>query len=277
MKNSPRLIQTFLIDGTIEGARIIEISQSSVKAFVIPRLHLGDMKDREELNNPALYFLINADEQLAYIGESENFRKRLTDHTRKKEFWDVAIAIVSNHTNGLEKSDVKYLESLSVERAQQGSMKVQNKTAPIKNNVHEFKLHTLNKIIDDVQLVLTSLGYDILATQKSQTVGDRWYLAYKDITATGEFRGDKFVILKGSIIYPKATDSWRRDFPKQNNIRETIIANSEHKDDKIVITENISCNSVSMAAGLIIGSHINGWNIWKNTDDKSMDEVIRKS
>mgnify|MGYP006972354577 CR=1 FL=1 len=34
----PRLIQTYLPDGTLEGIRVIELSDSSIKAFVIPRL-----------------------------------------------------------------------------------------------------------------------------------------------------------------------------------------------------------------------------------------------
>ena len=56
---SPRLIQTFLIDGTLEGARIIEC-ESSIKAFIIPRIKINDVKNRPELAQPALYFLVSA-------------------------------------------------------------------------------------------------------------------------------------------------------------------------------------------------------------------------
>jgi len=40
----PRLIQTFLPEGTLEGIKIIELSDSSIKAFVVPRLQLGSIK-----------------------------------------------------------------------------------------------------------------------------------------------------------------------------------------------------------------------------------------
>lgn len=70
--DSPKLLQSYLLDGTIEGVRIIELSESSVKAFVIPRLKLNDVKNREEINWPSLYFLINSGENQLYIGESEN-------------------------------------------------------------------------------------------------------------------------------------------------------------------------------------------------------------
>ena len=45
----------------------------------------------------------------------------MRDHEQKKQFWDMAVAIVSP-TNDLGKTDVRYLESLAVERAQSGSM-----------------------------------------------------------------------------------------------------------------------------------------------------------
>lgn len=71
--DKPRLIQTYLLDGTLEGVRIIEISESPVKAFVIPRIKLNNIKGREELKQPSLYLLVNSGENQVYIGESENF------------------------------------------------------------------------------------------------------------------------------------------------------------------------------------------------------------
>ena len=115
--NSPKLLQSYLLDGTIEGVRIIELSESAIKAFVVPRLKLNDIKNREEVSWPSLYLLINSGDNQLYIGESENFYNRVKNHDQSKDFWDLAVAIVSNN-NSLEKSDVKYLESLAVEKAQ---------------------------------------------------------------------------------------------------------------------------------------------------------------
>lgn len=64
MQNSPRLIQTYLPSGTLEGPRIIELSGSSIKAFVIPRLQLANIRNRAELTQPSLYFLVSGDESL---------------------------------------------------------------------------------------------------------------------------------------------------------------------------------------------------------------------
>lgn len=158
----PKLIQTFLPDGSLEGIKVVELSESSIKAFISPRIKLNDLKKRPEINQPSLYLLINSADNQLYIGESENFFHRIKNHDQSKDFWDLAIAIVSN-TNSLEKSDVKYLESLAVEKAQAtAAMEVLNKTVPTRNNVHEFKVHTLEKILEDTAMIAESLGFSLV-------------------------------------------------------------------------------------------------------------------
>lgn len=275
MQPSPRLVQTYLPDGTLEGPRIIELSDSSIKAFVVPRLQLRNIRSRLELARPALYFLVSGDESLGYIGESENFLHRMRDHDQKKDFWDVAIAIVST-TNSLEKSDVKYLESLAVERADAGSMKIENKTVPVRNNVHEFKLHTLQKILDDTQLILTSLGYDILSSPAIKE--DTWYCKVKKTEARAQFRGDKFVILQGSRIDKTHAPSWAANWPKALAEREEIFVKyGRDLGDIIELTENVAFKSPNHAGGFATGHSINAWVTWKDESGQTMDEVMRKA
>jgi hypothetical protein len=273
--NQPRLIQTFLPDGTLEGARIIELSDSTIKAYVIPRLQLSSVKNREELLHPSLYFLVSGSESIGYIGESENFFHRIKNHDQNKQFWDVAIAIVST-TNSLEKSDVKYLESLAVERAQAGSMKIENKTVPAKNNIHEFKLHTLQKILDDTQLILTSLGYDILSSPQKQE--ETWHCVVKKTNAKAQFRGDKFVLLKGSIIDKSYAPSWGESWPKSLAERNEVFSKSGRDQEGVVeLTENVAFKSPNNAGGFATGRSVNAWLIWKDQEGRTMDEVMRKS
>ena len=270
----PRLIQTYLPDGTLEGIRVIELSDSSIKAFVIPRLQLKNAKVREELLRPSIYFLVSSSDSLGYIGESENFFHRVKNHDQNKQFWDVAIAIVST-TNSLEKSDVKYLESLAVERAQSGSMTIENKTVPIRNNVHEFKLHILQKILDDTQLILTSLGYDILSSPDIKE--DVWYCKSKKTEARAQFRGDKFVILQGSIIDKSHSPSWATKWSKSLAEREEIFTKYGHDHGHTVeLTENVAFKSPNHAGGFATGHNINAWVTWKDESGQTMDEVMRK-
>jgi hypothetical protein len=275
MNNSqPRLIQTYLPDGTLEGIRIIELSDSSIKAFVIPRLQLKNAKVRDELLRPSIYFLVSSSDSLGYIGESENFFHRVKNHDQNKQFWDVAVAIVST-TNSLEKSDVKYLESLAVERAQSGSMTIENKTVPIRNNVHEFKLHTLQKILDDTQLILTSLGYDILSSPDIKE--DIWFCRAKKTEARAQFRGDKFVILQGSKLDKTYAPSWAAGWPKSLAEREEIFAKyGRNLGDTVELTENVAFKSPNHAGGFATGHSINAWVAWKDESGQTMDEVMRK-
>lgn len=270
----PRLIQTFLLDGTLEGVRIIDC-ESIIKAFVIPRLKLADVKERSELLQPALYFLVSLDDNRAYIGESENFYNRVKNHDQNKQWWDSAVAIVST-TNELEKGDVKYLESLAVERATGGSMEIENKTAPIRNNIHEFKLHKLQKILDDSQLVLTSLGYDILSApqQKNEEI---WHLKTRKAYARGMYRGNQFIVLAGSSYKLDRSAKWAESFPKIDAMRQAITKEKAIVDGDIaILQENVAFRSVSLAAGFITGGFINGWISWKNESGHTMDEVMRK-
>lgn len=272
--SGPRLIQTYLLDGTLEGVRIIE-AESTVKAFVVPRLKLNNVKDRSELSWPALYFLISAEDNRAYIGESENFYNRIKNHDQNKPWWNVAVAIVST-TNDLEKSDIKYLESLAVERAQGGSISIENKTAPVRNNIHEFKLHKLQKILDDTQLLLTSLGYNILSApeQKFEQV---WYCKSKKSDLRAVFKGDQFVILAGSIMDRDPGKGWSNYPAEQQASRESLIQiYGQDNLGTITFKDNVSFKSPNHAGKILLGRSTNAWTTWKNESGQTMDEVMRK-
>lgn len=272
----PRLIQTYLPDGTLEGARVIEISESSIKAFVVPRIKMNQIKDRKELKQPSIYMLVNSGDNQIYIGESENFFHRVKTHDQSKDFWDIAIAVVSN-TNTLGKTDVKYLESLAVERAQAtAAMEVLNKTIPARNTIHEFKIHSMEMILQDIALVAESLGFSVFSTQ-DHAEENVWIFKSKKSNASGQFRGDKFVVLAGSVIDKAYSERWATHYPEVLAEREERLR-SKGKDlgDIVELHENISFNSPSRASMFVAGRNSNGWTDWKDSKDKTMDEVMRK-
>ncbi len=274
---TPRLIQSFLLDGTLEGIRILELSESSIKAFVVPRIKIGELNSREEIKHPSLYLLINSGDNQIYIGESENFLHRIRTHDQDKNFWDTAVAIVSN-TNSLGKSDVKYLESLAVEKAKEtAAMEVLNKTVPVRNNIHEFHIHSLNIILDDVEMLVESLGFSIF-TSKQNEAESIWYANAKKSTAKAQFRGDKFVVLSGSIIDKSFAPSLKASFPQAITERDEIFKKfGKDLGDKIELLENIPFKSPNHAGGFVTGRMMNAWITWKNSEGKTMDEVMRKN
>lgn len=274
--HTPRLIQTFLPDGTLEGVRIIEISESQIKAFVVPRIKLNNIKDRPEIRQPSLYLLISSGDNQLYIGESENFLHRIRTHDQGKDFWDVVVAIVSS-TNSLEKSDVKYLESLAVEKAKAtAAMEILNRTVPTRNNIHEFKLHSLQAILNDCALIAESLGYSIFATRQDEAQDD-WYCATKKTNARSQFRGDKFVVMAGSVIDKTYAPSWAKDWPKSLAEREEIFSKyGKDLGDTVELTENVPFKSPNHAGSFLTGRSVNAWVTFKNAAGRTMDEVMRR-
>lgn len=272
--HSPRLLQTFLLDGTLEGVRIIEC-ESSVKAFVIPRIKINDVKSRPELAQPALYFLVSADGTRGYIGESENFYHRIKNHDQEKQWWDTAIAIVSL-SNSLEKSDVKYLESMAVELARGGSMDIENRTVPSRNTIHEFKQHGLAKVLEDAQFILTFLGYDLLSSPQRQE--EYWYCKTKHTSAKAVFRGEQFVVLAGSAIELMSTPSFAKNWPADVERRNRIITEKcTVRDGAAYLNENIAFRSPNDAGQIVTGRSINAWTTWRDSSGRTMDEVMRKA
>lgn len=273
----PRLIKTYLPDGTLEGVRVIELSESDIKGVVVPRLKLSDTKRRPELQQPALYLLINSGDNQLYIGESENFYHRIKTHDQAKSFWDVAVAIVSN-TNTLEKSDVKYLESLAIERAKATSASgVLNKTVPTRNNVHEFKVHTLEKVLEDSNLILESLGYSVFASSQGKKE-EVWYCKTKKTDAQAVFRGDQFVVLAGSKIDANVSAGFSKSYPAAIELRIKVLTeqNLVCEDNVYTLRENVPFRSANTAGGFVAGRNVNAWTTWKDFEGKTMDEVIRK-
>src|SRR5690606_7236180 len=104
-----------------------------------------------------------------------------------------------------------------------GSSSLENGTIPPRNNIHRFKLHKLEKILDDTQLILTSLGYDIFSAPESQS--DRlWYCKSKLTDAKALFRGDQFVVLSGSLIDKAHTPSFEKGWSHQVKERAELMA-----------------------------------------------------
>ena len=276
MSNSPRLIQTYLTDGTLEGIRVVD-PEGDIEAYIIPRLKLSEVRREEKLNQPALYILLNAEDNRAYIGESENFLTRAGQHLKSKDWWTLAVAIV-HKTNSLNKGDVKYLESLAVERARGGSVNVENGTIPPRNNIHRFQVHKLDKILDDTQLVLTSLGYDVLSEPEQKQQQDQiWYCKSKKNNISATFKGDHFVVLTGSIMDREPSKGWASYPLEQQGERESLLSfYGKDNGDTVTLTENIRFKSPNHAGKILLGRSINAWKTWKNSAGQTMDEVMRR-
>jgi len=161
-----KTIQIFLKDSNPNGVKIAELSVSTAKVYVIPRNELSFANTRQDLNTPALYMLFDDERTSVYIGECENFVQRIKSHEINKDFWQWVVVVVSSNSS-LDKADVKFLESYAVMKAIEiGRFEVQNRTNPNQNNLHEFKQETILDFFDDVELLVSTLGFNLFEPLK---------------------------------------------------------------------------------------------------------------
>lgn len=280
MTNEPMLIETFLIDGTLEGARIVDPAVSAVKAIVIPRLKINTVKNRKELTSPCLYFLTSKDEDEFYIGKSENFGNRVDSHIKKKDFWDTAIVFVSTG-NKFNSTEIAYLESITINQAKsaENDITIKNSIDPNQYEVSEYKVPYLKKSLEDIKFILTYLGYSVFSSKTTDAPTDNglWYAKTKQTNATARYMGDKFIVLTGSLIDKSYAPSLEINFPEIISERNDIF--NKYGIDRgsvIELTEDVSFRSPNHAGKFVTGGSVNAWHLWKNKVNQDMDEVVRK-
>lgn len=201
--NRSKTIQIFLKDSDPDGIKIAELSNSISKVFVIPRDQLEYVKTRTELKEPALYLLFDDERSAVYIGECENFSNRVKDHESRKSFWHWAVVCVTNGS-ALDKADVKFLESFIVRKAiEVGRFEVKNRNAPNSNLLHEFKEAAIMDYFADVELLLSTLGFNVFEEIKEDQTAEK---TDKEQPAKEEVRE------YDTIVSPCSGDGFKRAF-----------------------------------------------------------------
>jgi hypothetical protein len=283
-----RTIQIFLPFGSPRGIKIAEITNRTVQAIYIPRNQLVDAGKRIEVTNVGVYFLFGQAENDAmpsvYIGEAENCFERLKQHNRDKEFWDSAVVFVTNNNqNQFTKTDVKFLERLSYEKAQGVNRYKLNQTVPANSFVPEWRQADLFDIFETLSILLSTLGYRVFDEIRVSNFSDDpnvqkdsiFYCKAKGLEAMGEYSEEGFVVYKGSQM-SKTTSNSIHNYLITN--RGTLINDKivEEKGEAFVFTKDYPFSSPSQAAAIVLGRNANGWFEWKNIDGKTLDQLKRK-
>ena len=110
-------IYTYLHNDDLNGSRIVSMDDCMCKLYNIKRDDNEFLKDfNEDLQNPALYILTNKNSRKAYIGETDDFTKRIVQHLAKKDFWDEVMVFLASD-GSLSKTEGQYLECLAYKKA----------------------------------------------------------------------------------------------------------------------------------------------------------------
>ena len=277
----PKTIKIYLVDGRADGIKTAELSNWVGKAIAIPRNKLKDVRERSECNQPSVYFLIGKEDEesilpIVYIGEAEVLWKRLITHESSKDFWQIVIGFVSKDNN-LTKAHIKYLESRCLEMAKSISRCVlQNTTESALPNLSESDISEMEEYLDNLKILLASLGYPILqepASRESRDVGLLFYCKGKGAVGNGRMTDEGFIVYKGSTASNQISDAVRK---RNERIISSLIQSghiSKISDKLFRFEKDYIFNSPSAASDLITGNSTSGWVMWKTKQGKTLREI----
>ena len=270
-----KTVTTYLIDGDPKGTQYSFISNKICQMFVVPRSNLSYLNEQEKLQKPAFYILIGEDEATkpqAYIGETENFKERVKDHDNKKGFWQKALIFVSKDED-ITKADVQYLEHKAIDEAKRANTFVlsENKQIPKAPNLPEHQRDAMDEFFEDIKFLVSFMGcniFDILQPKEEHL----FYTKGRGCNARGYYNSSGFTVLKGSILANNCVTSFNWKEKREKLIKEY----ATFENGNWVMNSDKIFSSPSTAADFCIGSSNNGWLVWKDMDNKTLDSVYRK-
>ncbi len=157
-------IYTYLHNDDLNGSRIVSMDDCMCKLYDIKRDDSTFLRDfNAELNKPALYILINETSKKAYIGETDDFIKRISQHITKKDFWEEVLVFVGSNEDTLSKTEVQYLEFLAYNKAKETlSYDIsENTQAPKNPHMNVMQKGKTDKFFKYVQFLSKFIGCGI--------------------------------------------------------------------------------------------------------------------
>jgi hypothetical protein len=275
-----KTIQIYLPSGDAQGLRIAEVTTRIVQTIEVPRSKLEDFVALPESSQVGIYFLFGRDEDKGdrlYIGQLGDLRGRLTAHHKQKDFWQRALVWVSR-TNSLTQTHALYLEWACLQAAARAGRYA------LENGNEGSKPHTPAPLEADCQEIFetgatlaATLGFPMFDAY-SRTSGAPEERVYHCTAAGADARGlytdEGFVVLKGS----EGRRGHVKSLPESSvRMRERLLASGVLVADgeRIVFVKDHLFGSPSTASIVVLGRSSNGWDVWKLTDGRTLDEVER--
>lgn len=278
-------ISLFLVDGEPSGIICAYLSNWTGQSIKIPRNLLDRAEARIEANSMGVYFLFgyseeNPDDKIVYIGEADNVYRRLVQHTKDdaKTFWTEAIAFTSKD-DFLTKGHVKYLEHelISISKLN-SSYIVHNKNSATKSLLPEMAVSDMETYLDNVKIILPTLGYDLLTpiAEKTKNESAVYFLEQSDLKGKGIITNVGFTVLAGSELALEAKESLSIGYKSK---RESLLAKNiiQKNEGKYVFIKDYEFSSPSTAAAILVGYAINGRQAWKDKSGKSLKQIEEES
>lgn len=273
-------MRLYLVDGTPTGMLAAEIMNWTGKVVVFSRSQLADAAKRAEVHRTGIYFLVGHDpdnptREWVYIGEADDVLKRLAiqDRDESRDFWQRTVFIVSKDEN-LTKAHARYLESRLIQMASEANRaRVMNGTGPPTPALPEADIADMEYFLDQVVMMMPVLGFGFLQPSPRVEVAPAsapqsplFRLSRACVRAEARVIDGQFVVLKGSTARKQGVESWT----SYKGLRAELIERGRIVDASdpqlLAFADNVSFDSPSAAAAVVLGGNANGRIEWKVAD-----------
>ena len=296
-------VYTKLLDKTLSGARIIDMgSTRTCQLYVIPREKISQVAKEELLHQYCFYILLGKTEDgnpKAYIGQSNDFHRRVKDHQSKKEFWDTALVFVSK-ANEIYASEVLFLEYLGITKAAEiNNYSIEeNKQLPQRPSISPDKENEMVLFFEDIEFLSEFYGCNIFCRAEDPSDTDELpnnlvnenshtfvlTVPKRGIDARLRFYpiSNTYVILKGSTISVEEKYSCPKNI---SDFRKTNIAQKNKLTKKgdvfellqdVVFPADKKMHSPSAAASFCTATSMQGTTSWKDANGATFISVFPK-
>lgn len=279
---SGRSLELYFVDGKPDGMLTAEVFNWTGHVLRIPRTRLADGLRRDEAGQTGVYLLLgeDADGPLAYIGEAEDMARRLGQHAKEKDWWEVAI-LVTTTGDALHKAHVKYLESRLISTARAAAaMRLENGNQPSGASLNEAATANMESFLETLHMVLPAIRVDVFQTGRrsaqvqAQTNPERTVLDFKmqlprvDVAALATLSAGEMIVRSGSRARGSWVGSANHSYaPLYAELLSSGVLQSEGEFAEFV--EDYAFRSPSAAASIVAGRAANGRTKWKLPDGRT--------
>ena len=300
-----KAIEMLLVDGTPGAMTTVRINGSTSKIITAKRSEIPKLKSRDEANRNGVYFLLGEDPNCientwCYIGKTEDLGLRLVDHQQNKPEWERLVFCYSDDESYNE-GHWGYLEHRLIQIANDvGRCSLpDNKQTPRTRKLSEAQVVAVDNLLDEVKILLPLVGVNVLRsaqaispknshTENSFSVVSapadepaesspvfNLHAPAKGVDAQLQVVDGEFFLLKNSRLLSVwewneegKSDSTKKSYAALAAKHQALIDDGAlHVDGPVgTLVRDVVMPALSTAAGVCIGSTMNGRISWKTSD-----------
>lgn len=161
MAGELKVLKILLEEGSLSGIAKVRMANWSGELLSSPREKSEELLEEEDIHRYGVYLLLS--DEKAYVGQSRDLARRLGEHLLGKDWWDRAIVLTRIEGEAFDRSDIDYLESVLIEKAEEaGTLDVDNRNRGNPRKVDEFKKAELDSFLENALFIMSLLGVSAL-------------------------------------------------------------------------------------------------------------------